>query len=169
LLEKKPDLDAAQLRTLFSTTARVDEAVSAFKDEANSAGTDTDNSGKLPNNDWGYGKLDIAQSLAALPSKCGADSVNACGGCGTLGENPGDSCNACNTGTIQCAGPDATTCATPSETCDGIDNDCDGKVDGADSDRAPACTKGATGAACSSNSDCCSNKCTGKPGKKTCN
>jgi hypothetical protein len=59
-------------------------------------------------------------------------------------------------------------------TCsDGEDNDCDGVVDCADSDcsndtSCQACTLGQRGDSCDSNTDCCSNKCRGKSGRKTC-
>jgi Zn-dependent metalloprotease len=56
----------------------------------------------------------------------------------------------------------------PSEvTCnDGLDNDCDGFVDGADPDCATGCSP--VGAACVNDGDCCSNKCKGPAGGKTC-
>ena len=55
---------------------------------------------------------------------------------------------------------------------DGLDNDCDGLTDGDD----PDCSGGVcvnsgglpAGDGCSSGSECCSNKCKGKPGSKTC-
>ncbi len=76
-------------------------------------------------------------------------------------------------------GPSCATC-TPTEpsevSCtDGLDNDCDGAVDCADSDCAAdpscgggGCTLGQPGDPCTSNADCCSNSCKGKPGAKTC-
>ena len=63
---------------------------------------------------------------------------------------------------------------TGAELCTGgVDEDCDGFVDCADSDCAssPAClscTLGQKGDACTVNSDCCSNNCKGKKGAKTC-
>ncbi len=52
---------------------------------------------------------------------------------------------------------------------DGVDNDCDGAIDAADPDCAgPTCNLGQKGAACTVGADCCSGKCTGKPGQKTC-
>jgi hypothetical protein len=64
-------------------------------------------------------------------------------------------------------------CVPTTENCtDGADNDCDGAIDCADSDcsGSPACSGGCSpsGASCTANSECCSNKCKGKPGSKTC-
>ena len=54
---------------------------------------------------------------------------------------------------------------------DGVDNDCDGKIDSADSDcdsGGGACTLLPKGGSCTSNSQCCSGSCKGKSGSKTC-
>jgi V8-like Glu-specific endopeptidase len=70
------------------------------------------------------------------------------------------------------------TCSTtPTDCSDGVDNDCDGATDCADTNGAedcssdPACSGGTcsnVGDSCSTNSDCCSNKCKGSPNNKTC-
>lgn len=110
------------------------------------------------------------QCSATLPSFCcgdsscdaGEDSINCLIDC------PAPVCgdSSCDSGEDQCncAGD----CGTPpsSETgmcTDGQDNDCDLLVDCNDSDCAAdsACTCGGNGASCSSNGDCCSNKCRG--------
>ncbi len=65
---------------------------------------------------------------------------------------------------------------TPELTCDDLsDNDCDGFIDCDDSDCAGSsacngggCTLAQVGDSCVNNSDCCSNKCKGPNGGKTC-
>jgi len=76
-----------------------------------------------------------------------------------------------------CGGATCTPTESSEVTCDdGQDNDCDLAIDCADSDCAgdPACggggcTLGQPGDSCTVNGDCCSNKCKGPPGGKTCN
>jgi len=78
-------------------------------------------------------------------SDCSGDP--ACGGGCTITESPEASCN------------------------DGLDNDCDGLIDCNDSDCSgdPACfVCSPKGASCTLDSECCSNKCKGKPGAMTC-
>ncbi|MCO4763645.1 MAG: S8 family serine peptidase, partial [Myxococcales bacterium] len=52
---------------------------------------------------------------------------------------------------------------------DGIDNDCDGKVDAADGDCSTnTCDLLGVGESCTTADQCCSGKCKGKVGKRTC-
>jgi cyanophycinase len=79
-------------------------------------------------------------------------------GCGNgtcdLGE---DSCNCA----ADCGAPPA----TETDCSDGIDNDCDGDIDSDDSDCGSCLPPGSP---CSSSSECCSDKCVGKPGSGSC-
>jgi len=79
-------------------------------------------------------------------------------------------------GDVDCADADcsadpACTCNPVPEVCDnGLDDDCDGDVDCNDADCSgdPACACLPLGSSCTVNSDCCSNKCKGPAGGKTC-
>lgn len=70
-------------------------------------------------------------------------------------------------------GPTCTPTESSETSCsDGADNDCDGLVDIADPDcegsGGGSCDLGQVGEFCTVASDCCSNKCKGKPGSKRC-
>jgi len=102
--------------------------------------------------------------VSCSDSRCSA-SGNTCTDVPTL---PGSFCcgiNGCEVG--EGCGNCGLDCATGAELCgDGVDNDCDGDVDCADFDCIgdPICsgpTCGSAGASCSSNGDCCSNRCKG--------
>ena len=102
---------------------------------------------------------------------------------GSCGTNIDDDCDNVNNATVDGAlaaywtqvqpflAPGGT-CTPVAEVCnDSIDNDCDGFTDCADSNctGSPACpTCDPVGASCTVNGDCCSNKCKGPAGRKTC-
>lgn len=113
---------------------------------------------------------------AAAPACCG-DGV--CEGpedgsfcevdCGPLPFCGDGTCDA-NETPCSCASDCGATPSTEISCTDGEDNDCDGAVDCSDSDCAasPVCSCVGLGGTCGGNSDCCSNKCRGKGGDKTC-
>lgn len=70
----------------------------------------------------------------------GDTSINACGGCGTLSPAVGTACGVCDGGSYTCNGREGTRCNDPSpptESCNLIDDDCDGSID----DMGGACTR----------------------------
>ncbi|HXV76442.1 MAG TPA: serine protease, partial [Candidatus Polarisedimenticolaceae bacterium] len=108
---------------------------------------------------------------------------------GACGFSPGDPCASEDNATIDGAFAnyfdaidqylDPSPCSPSPEDCDdGADNDCDGATDCSDADCSgdPACGSSGcvnpggapAGASCSSNADCCSNKCKGPPSNLTC-
>ncbi|HEV8199254.1 MAG TPA: trypsin-like peptidase domain-containing protein [Candidatus Polarisedimenticolia bacterium] len=102
---------------------------------------------------------------------------------GACGTNVNDDCDQTNNATVDGAlafywatvapflSPSGG-CTPVAEVCnDGADNDCDGAIDCADSDcsGSPSCgTCSPAGSTCTAASQCCSNKCTGPNGRKSC-
>jgi len=129
-LQRKSDLQDSCLRKLFATTARHDDATDVYANVATSAQTDTDTAagaGKA-NNDWGYGKMDINATLAALaayPACTSSCSVAADCGTGYTCNVSADPCG-CSTcvpaPTCKSAGQ---SCTSNSECCSST---CSGKV-----------------------------------------
>jgi subtilisin family serine protease len=130
-LQQKRDLQDTCLRKVLTTTARHDAATDVFANTPHTAQTDTDaaaGAGK-PNNDWGYGKMDIDATLAALAAypAC-ASSCNVAADCGTgytcsVSADP-CGCNAC-VAAPACT-PAGRSCTQSSECCSPLS--CSGKV-----------------------------------------
>lgn len=112
----------------------------------------------------------------SLKCRGGKNKVCKAGSGCTMTENPEVSCldgldNDCD-GLVDLDDADCQGSCEPDEipevSCDdGQDNDCDGLIDSDDPDCPPASCS-AKGDACSVNSDCCSNKCKGPVGNKSC-
>jgi hypothetical protein len=114
------------------------------------------------------GALSCVQSVQPGVETCNAidddcngavdNGSNACGGACNLGNMPGGGCDGndadlCNEGTWQCSGPNAIFCsdatANNQETCNSVDDDCDGTVDEGTNACGGACTLAhAPGTAC---------------------
>lgn len=146
LMQQKRNLNAACLRTLFSSSARHDAATDTYENAEGGAKTDTDTAAGtgLPNSDWGYGKLDVAGSssaIAALASCTGAGSCYLDVDCG-LNFVCKQSADPCGCGT--CEAVPAPPPPPPPPTCAKLTESCESK----------GCCTGTT--------------CGGKPGKRTC-
>ncbi len=139
LLQVDPTLDDAGLRALFAATARHDVATDTPDHTPGTARTDTDMSAGagLPNNDWGYGKLDIAAALAEL-GPCLSDLE-----CDDGNDCTTDSCDA--GACVNAAKADDSACGVDGICCAGS---CVAAACGADAD-------------CDDGSECTTDSCTG--------
>lgn len=91
--------------------------------------------------------------------------------CAPCPDSDGDGFTDVACGGLDCDDSDPDVNPGATEQCgDSIDNDCDGLTDCADGDCStdPLCSCAPVGAACTVDSDCCSNKCRGPSGGKTC-
>ena len=198
LMQAKNDLDHTCLVKIFTNSARKDTATETYENVANSAKTDTDNSatpngdwghGKLDvaaaltyMSTNGYA---TCTNTCSIDADCGAGGTcnvtsDPCG-CGTCTQGPDCSADGtCNAACAQGADPDCAPDCSADGTCNaacaqGADPDCapdcsaDGTCNAACAQGVdPDCSCGSKGTSCTSNSDCCSNKCGGKPGNKAC-
>ena len=173
LLQADGTLDDAALRTLFAATARHDSVTDSYSNLPQTAETDTDtNAGAgLPNNDWGYGRMDLTASLSALSCSTNADcdDGNECtddlcsgGNCSnSANAAPCDDGDACTTGDA-CGGG---VCGGTAANCDDGDactiDSCDAGSGLCAHDPDPACAGpcASNKQFCDEHADCCSNSC----------
>jgi V8-like Glu-specific endopeptidase len=102
-----------------------------------------------------------------IDDDCDGATDGSDGDCTVICDNDGDGVDGVQCGGNDCDDFNALIRPGLTEICDdGFDNDCNGLTDGND----PACASSCSpvGVPCSANSDCCSNKCRGRGGSKTC-
>jgi len=170
-------------------------------EDCDSCATDCDGQDAvLPGCGNGYCEPEQGENCLVCPADCrgkqnGRPGNRYCCGDGD-GENPvGCEDASCSSGGFQCsnilpggyccgnlvceASEDSTNCeldcpclSSGLEDCtNGLDDDCDGLVDCADSDCSSdsVCICAPGGASCTADDECCSSKCRGRAGSKTCN
>ncbi len=98
---------------------------------------------------------------------------------GACGTNLNNTCDAANNATVDGALASyfgsvsswldgGTACIPTPEVCDGEDNDCNDLIDDGIDCGGGSCTLGQIGDSCTDNASCCSNKCRGRGGNKSC-
>lgn len=103
----------------------------------------------------------VIEVCDGVDNNCDGTTDEGCPVCVDDDNDGYDDVNSCSTGQ-DCDDADASTNPGADEVCDdGVDNNCDGNVD-------EGCSCSPAGARCDVDSDCCSQKCKGKPGSKTC-
>jgi hypothetical protein len=131
-----------------------------------------------------HGRLNLEASLANAGSTCGdglvtggelcdtadpATNVVDCSVLGSYQAGQDATCSVClSYDTSACISSSCTSSENPETSCgDGINNDCDGAVDSADTD-CSVVSPLPKGASCTQDSQCASNSCKGRSGYKTC-
>ena len=133
--------------------------VSESPETSCSDGIDNDCDGAVDSNDLDCPQPCVPTQTVELDCQDGLDND-----CNDLTDGDDANCQ------VVCEAPGCTITESPESTCDdSIDNDCDGLVDENDADcTSSECTLAQVGDSCTLDGECCTNKCKGAPGRKTC-